>query len=196
MTCTATFRVTSSIRNASPSALRISLCTCRWVAALGGVPREVGLVRVSDISRWMCAGVSRSRRHRCAAPRRRFPRRAQPWWPARADAPASRSSTQDQQGPVSMRRFAAPRPARLRLSGSRAAASMTPSERRTRPDLRPAIDPAARSHGFWRPRAGRAGLFAGNICRQPGGQRARGLIPLVRLFSSSPYNSPSHRHNE
>jgi len=32
-------------------------------------------------------------RHRCAAPRRRFPRRAQPRWPAHAGAPPGRTIT-------------------------------------------------------------------------------------------------------
>ena len=37
-------------------------------------------------------------RHRCAALRRRFPRRAQPRWPARAGAPPSPQAVSDQPG--------------------------------------------------------------------------------------------------
>lgn len=76
-------------------------------------------------------------RHRCA---RRFPRRAQPWWPARADAPG--------QPQLHARSARLSQRAKVRSSPScsasivQLAASMALSERRTRPGLRPAIDPA------------------------------------------------------
>jgi len=55
----------------------------RWLTRLTGracpsVPERATLPNYA---------VPRSRRRRAAAPRRRFPRRAQPWWPARAGAP-------------------------------------------------------------------------------------------------------------